>query len=66
MFKQAATEPWMANWRRLRTISIFVTEHLVLLSFDTSYTEKINMADIHKLRGTAIVTLKGVLWERLK
>ena len=48
MFKQAATEPWMANWRRLRTISIHVTEHLVLLSFNTSYTVKINMADIHK------------------
>ena len=66
MFKQAATEPWMANWRRLRTISILVTEHLVLLSFNTSYTVTINMADIYKLRVTAIVTLKGVLWERLK
>ena len=66
MFKQAATEPWMANWRRLRTISILVTEHLVLLGFNTSYTETINMADIRKLRVTAIVTLKGDIWERLK
>ena len=66
MFKQAATEPWMANWRRLRTILILVTEHLVLLSFNTSYTEMINMADIRKLRVTAIVTLKGDIWERLK
>jgi len=37
MFNQVATEPWMANWRRFRPGKIHISEHLVLLSFNTSH-----------------------------
>jgi hypothetical protein len=37
MFKQAATEPWMANWRRWHMIQIRKSEHIELLSFNTLY-----------------------------
>jgi len=37
MFKQAATEPWMANWRRWRIGWKYRSEHLELLRFNTLY-----------------------------
>jgi len=39
MFKQVASEPWTANWRRWRSMRKYKLEHLVLLSFNTSYME---------------------------
>ena len=46
MFKQAATEPRMANWRRLRAVEIHISEHLVLLSFNSSYISRHEYIDI--------------------
>jgi len=37
MFKQATTEPWMANWWRGRIMIICMSEHLELLRFNTLY-----------------------------
>ena len=41
MFKQAATEPWMANWRRLRAFIWSKSEHLEHLNFNTSYINEL-------------------------
>ena len=37
MFKQAGTEPWMANCLRWRTHKLSLLEHLVRLSSNTLY-----------------------------
>ena len=47
MFKQAATEPWMANWRWLRSVSEGKSEHLELLGFNTSYIIRMWHGHIH-------------------
>mgnify|MGYP000081869146 FL=1 len=36
----------MANWRRLRTILKYTAEHLVLLSFNSSYISRHGYIDI--------------------
>ena len=48
MFKQAAIEPRMANWRRLRAGVLCESEHLALLSFNTSYITRIEYRHIYK------------------
>ena len=37
MFKQVATEPWMANWQRLRSQRYMLLEHLEILNCNTLY-----------------------------
>jgi hypothetical protein len=49
MFKQAAAEPWTANRRRLRPISLCESEHLELLSYNTSDISKYGVDIFNKI-----------------